>query len=98
MSAESPVIGEAVLQKWCMAACRAHPGIIRVVLSTKEAARFSPTRVGERKKAMTHVELRLVLAPNRHKIFAARKLRVEQRLERMVKYMRYFTWRGVQVV
>jgi hypothetical protein len=49
----------------------------------------------------THVELRLVwpvLAPDRHELFAARELRVEQRLERVVKYMRHFARRGAQAV
>jgi hypothetical protein len=51
--------------------------------------------------ATTHVELRFVwpvLAPDRHELFAARELRVKQRLERVIKYMRHFARRGAQVV
>ena len=51
--------------------------------------------------ATTHVELRLVwpvLAPDSHKLFAARELRVKQRLERVVEYMRHFPRRRAQAV
>ena len=51
--------------------------------------------------ATTHVELRLVwpvLAPDSHKLFAARELRVKQRIERVVEYMRHLTRRSAQVV
>ena len=49
----------------------------------------------------THVEPRLVwpvLSPNWHELFVARELRVEQRLERVVEYMRHFARRGAQAV
>jgi hypothetical protein len=43
------------------------------------------------KTTRTHVELRLVwpvLTPDRHELFVARELRVKQRLERVVEYIR----------
>ena len=49
----------------------------------------------------THVELRLVwpvLATDRHELFAARELRVEERLERVVEYVRHFARRGAQAI
>ncbi len=49
----------------------------------------------------THVEPRLVwpvLGSNWHELFVARELRVEQRLERVVEYVRHFARRGAQAV
>ena len=51
--------------------------------------------------ATTHIELRLVwpvLAPDRHKLFAACELRVKQRIERVVEYLRHLARRHAQVV
>lgn len=79
---------------------RAYPGVIREVLSIKETVTFSRTRMSA-KPATTHVELCLVwpvLASDRHELFTARKFGVEQRLERVVEYMRHFARRGAQAV
>jgi hypothetical protein len=79
---------------------RAYPCVILIVLSTNKTARFNGMRVSA-KTTGTHVELRLVwpvLAPDRDELFSPRELRVKQRLERVVEYMRHFARRGAQAV
>ena len=95
MSAVSPLTGEAVFRKRCMRYV-AQPGAVHVVLSTHQQRKrrerdaeevISALASGGEQEWRRYVEIHLtwlVLAPDQHKLFAARELRVEQRFEEVV--------------
>ena len=101
ISAVSPLTGEAVLRKRCMRYVVPIQALsVKFCRPTNkgngEEVIFVNARAWGVKMATTYVELRLVwpvLAPDRHKLFASCKLRVKQRLERVVEYLRHFARR-----